>query len=71
MNTIPIRKVRDDVIENREFIKNYCIRYDDDLSCCESHVPRFVAVFVYALLINSTCWTARLDPVRRNEITYI
>ena len=44
---------------------------DDDLSCCESHVPQFVAVFVYALLINSTCWTARLDLVRRNETTYM
>ena len=23
--------------------------YYDDLSCCESHVPRFVAAFVYGI----------------------
>ena len=39
---------------------NYCIRYYDDLSCCESHVLRFVALFVYALLIRLAGLRARL-----------
>ena len=34
-------------------------RYYEDLSCCESHVPRCVAVFIMAFA-DSTCSVAGL-----------